>query len=84
MDIFDQEFPQLVHAYYRLGDVYIHSKSKVIDDVYAHVYADVIQMSTHMSMHMSIHLSILFSIHPTSLEAHQRRAVMRAARFDCK
>ena len=27
-----QEFPDLVHAYYREGGVYIHSKSKVIDD----------------------------------------------------
>jgi len=29
-----QEFPDRVHFYYRLGGVYIHSKTKVIDDVY--------------------------------------------------
>lgn len=29
-----QEFPDKVHAFYRTGDVYIHSKTKVFDDVW--------------------------------------------------
>ena len=29
-----QEFPDRVHAYYRKGDVYIHAKTKIIDDVW--------------------------------------------------
>jgi phosphatidylserine/phosphatidylglycerophosphate/cardiolipin synthase-like enzyme len=31
-----QEFPDRVHAYYRRGTVYVHSKTKVFDDVWAH------------------------------------------------
>jgi len=30
-----QEFPGRVHFYYRKGGIYIHSKTKIIDDVYA-------------------------------------------------
>jgi len=32
-----QEFPERVHAFYRRGGVYIHSKTKLIDDVWTMV-----------------------------------------------
>lgn len=44
-----QEFPDQVHGFYRKGDVYIHSKTKVIDDVYSMVGSPNINYRSHTS-----------------------------------
>eukprot|EP00927_Polykrikos_kofoidii_P046874 TRINITY_DN4099_c0_g1_i1.p1 TRINITY_DN4099_c0_g1~~TRINITY_DN4099_c0_g1_i1.p1 ORF type:complete len:606 (-),score=75.87 TRINITY_DN4099_c0_g1_i1:720-2537(-) len=42
-----QEFPDQVRAFYRRGDVYIHSKTKIIDDVWAMVGSPNIGYRSH-------------------------------------
>eukprot|EP00658_Telonema_sp_P-2_P019415 TRINITY_DN1765_c0_g1_i23.p1 TRINITY_DN1765_c0_g1~~TRINITY_DN1765_c0_g1_i23.p1 ORF type:complete len:726 (-),score=121.96 TRINITY_DN1765_c0_g1_i23:137-2314(-) len=42
-----QEFPDRVHAFYRKGGIYIHSKTKLFDDVWAMVGSPNINYRSH-------------------------------------